>query len=430
MKDILTRLLIASLATSTICSCASQNKINTANKTVTANKASKNIGNENIDNEYMILSDAQLATIRRGNTFALNLFRTQIGQESKVISPVSASLLMGMLANGASEGTRDEILKTLLDDKAASMEDLNEAYKALVKFAVTHDKQVSLDIANFIAVNKQIGIKQSYTNTMKDIFEAETENLDFASKSSVAHINDWCSRKTGGMIPKILDSLSPSDMAVLVDAIFFNATWEKKFDKRNTQEEAFKGYTRDIKRVHMMHQNEKFMYTENSKFSAIELPYGNGDFTMTAILPNNGVSTKEIMENFTSDDLAKMMSSTTVCNVDLKMPRFTTTTDIKLNKPIADLGAPSMFNPSKANFNNISDNGFHVSSMIQKAKIEVSEEGTKAAAVTAAIMMMSALNPEEPRHVEFHADRPFIYIITERTSGAIFFIGQFTGSDI
>lgn len=114
------------------------------------------------------------------------------------------------------------------------------------------------------------------------------------------------------------------------------------------------------------------------------------------------------------------------CVVDLKLPRFSTTTETQLNKPIASLGATSMFQ-SEADFSNMTDASMFVSTMLQKAKIEVNEKGTKAAAVTAAIMTMSIYQPDEPRHVTFHANRPFIYLITERSSGAIFFIGQYTG---
>ena len=114
--------------------------------------------------------------------------------------------------------------------------------------------------------------------------------------------------------------------------------------------------------------------------------------------------------------------------MDLKLPKFTTEVELSLNDVISTLGAPTMFS-SSADFNRLADGNLFVSKMLQKAKIEVSEEGTKAAAVTAAIMTMSALAPE-PRTVEFHADRPFVYIISESDTGAIYFIGQFTGSEI
>ena len=114
------------------------------------------------------------------------------------------------------------------------------------------------------------------------------------------------------------------------------------------------------------------------------------------------------------------------CNVDLKIPRFTTEVDLPLNDIISALGAPLIFSP-QADFSQFARGDFYVSKMFQKAKIEVSEEGTKAAAVTAAIMMMSAVRPEKKRNVVFHADSPFAYIISENSTGSIYFMGQYTG---
>ena len=215
-----------------------------------------------------------------------------------------------------------------------------------------------------------------------------------------------------------------------MNAIYFNGTWDKKFDKKDTKKEPFKGYTRDIKRVDMMQQKAKFDFIEQNDFSAINLPYGNGTYEMTIILPHDGKSTTEIMEKLDAEKLSELNNNMEKCIVDLKLPRFSTSTETQLNKPISNLGAPSMFIAGKADFNKISDTPMFISSMLQKAKIEVSEEGTKAAAVTAGVMMMSALPNSQPRLVEFHADHPFVYIITERHTGAIFFIGQYTGDNL
>lgn len=114
------------------------------------------------------------------------------------------------------------------------------------------------------------------------------------------------------------------------------------------------------------------------------------------------------------------------CKVDLKLPKFTTEMELPLNDIISQLGAPSIFNPLKADFSRFAKGDFFVSQMLQKAKIEVSEKGTEAAAVTGAIMVSSPA-PREERSVVFHADRPFVYTITDRQTGAILFMGQFTG---
>lgn len=176
----------------------------------------------------------------------------------------------------------------------------------------------------------------------------------------------------------------------------------------------------------MMHQEDNFSYLSNNTFEAVTLPYGNRTYNMTVLLPKEGVSIEEMMKQLDAQKIGSLYRDMEKCVVDLKLPKFTTSTEVVLNDAISKLGAPSIFTGA-ANFKNMSDASIFISKMLQKAKIEVSEEGTKAAAITAGMVAMTALNPDEPRHVKFHANRPFVYIITERQTGAIFFIGQYLG---
>ncbi len=382
---------------------------------------------DNMDNEYLILSDAQQSIVDRGNQFALNLFRTQAGMDSKVVSPLSVSFLMAMLANGADSTTKDEILSTVAGDKSLSVAELNDTYAAFLRMAANGDKLTTINIANYIALNKGFKLKSTYAGTVGSKYAANVENLDFASPKALKHINQWCSDKTCRMIPSIIDRLNPSDVAVLLNAIYFNGSWTHQFPKKNTRLENFQGYTRDIKKVDMMHQERKFFYADNSRFAAVELPYGNGQYSMTVLLPNEGVSINDMMKQLTAGEFAKLQQQMSECIVDLKLPRFSTTTNVSLNAPLSALGAKTMFTGS-ADFSGMADAGVFVSAMLQKAKIEVSEEGTKAAAVTAGVIALTALH-EQPRHVKFHAKRPFVYTINEKNSNAILFIGQFTGEE-
>ena len=382
---------------------------------------------DNMDNEYLILSDAQQSIVDRGNQFALNLFRTQAGMDSKVVSPLSVSFLMAMLANGADSTTKDEILSTVAGDKSLSVAELNDTYAAFLRMAANGDKLTTINIANYIALNKGFKLKSTYAGTVGSKYAANVENLDFASPKALKHINQWCSDKTCRMIPSIIDRLNPSDVAVLLNAIYFNGSWTHQFPKKNTRLENFQGYTRDIKKVDMMHQERKFFYADNSRFAAVELPYGNGQYSMNVLLPNEGVSINDMMKQLTAGEFAKLQQQMSECIVDLKLPRFSTTTNVSLNAPLSALGAKTMFT-SSADFSGMADAGVFVSAMLQKAKIEVSEEGTKAAAVTAGVIALTALH-EQPRHVKFHAKRPFVYTINEKNSNAILFIGQFTGEE-
>lgn len=407
-------------------SCATSKEHPTKDADATVSRGAETA---DLDESYLALSDAQTAAIRSINGFGLNLMRTQAGMDSKVVSPLSVSFLMGMLANGADGTTRTEIIRTLgVED--VKLDALNEACKSLLNTATKQSDKVKISIADCIAVNNGISLESSYVDQMKSMYSAEVTSQDFGKASAVKYINSWCSKQTGGMIPSIVDRLSPNDMAVLMNAVYFNGNWENKFSKNNTREENFRGYTRDIKKAKMMHANGKRMYAEMDGYRAVNLPYAGYDYQMTIILPNEDRSVTDVLNMLDATAIENLQKNMDECQVDLKLPRFTISTETSLNKPIAQLGAPSMFLSGKADFSKMTRQSLFVSTMLQKARIEVAEEGTKAAAVTVARMVATSLMPTEPRKVVFHADRPFIYMITHRATGAIFFIGQYTGDDL
>lgn len=385
---------------------------------------------ENLDASYLILSDAQRGMIARNNDFALNLFRKTSGMQSRVLSPLSVSYLMSVLANGAEGKTQQEILSTLGwtgGQDGVTLQDVNAFSRMMIDQFARQDKAVTVNIANYVAVNKQVKVGADFQKTVSEYYKAGVESLDFSAPKTVKHINGWCSDHTQGMIPSIIDNLSPEDVSVLLNAIYFNGTWTDKFDKNETKLERFRGYTRDIKRVDMMHRNGEYFYAEGADCAALDIPYGDRAFRMTVLLPNEDKSIDDVLEGLTDAKFNALRQDMSKCIVDVKLPRFTIETEQPLNEVVAALGAPTLFTTS-ADFSRLASGSFFVSKMLQKAKIEVSEEGTKAAAVTAAIMTMSALQPEDPRRVDFHADRPFVYLITEARTGAVLFIGQYTGN--
>lgn len=380
-----------------------------------------------MDDNYLILSDAQRDIIENNNAFALNLFSQMKGFDSKVVSPMSVSYLMGMLANGADGQTRQEIMKAIGCEKV-SLRDLNEFYQMLITHANHFDKATTINIADYIALNCHYQLKDGFASTMQNYYKAGIESLDFSKASTLKRINRWCSDHTDGMIPKIIEQVDADAVSYIMNAIYFNGTWTDKFDTRQTKLENFQGYTRDIKKTQMMHRNGKYQYMDNADFAAVNLPYGNGSYSMTVILPNRGKSIDEVMAGLDAKKVGELRRSMDECVVDLKLPRFTISQETSLNDIISKLGAPTMFT-SGADFSNFASGNLSISKMLQKAKIEVSEEGTKASAVTMAMVAMAALRPE-PRKVEFHANRPFIYMITEHSTGAILFMGQYTGSEL
>ena len=386
--------------------------------------------NEEVDESFLILSDAQHEMVNNNNSFAFSLYNKTMGMNSRVVSPLSVTYLMSMLANGADGETQQQILATLgwagEGIQQPSLQDINDYSRMLIEKTARLDKAVTVEIANYVAVNKEFKLNSKFQKSVERDYRAGVESLNFTSPSTLKHINDWCNDRTHGMIPSIINELDPDAVSYLMNAIYFNGTWKDKFSKEETKQEMFRGYTRDIQYVDMMHRHGEYFYADGDGYSAVSIPYGNGAFRMTVILPTEGSFLRDVMASMDGGKFQALQRSMEKCNVDLKIPRFTTEVDLPLNDIISALGAPLIFS-SQADFSQFARGDFYVSKMFQKAKIEVSEEGTKAAAVTAAIMMMSAVRPEKKRNVVFHADSPFAYIISENSTGSIYFMGQYTG---
>ena len=386
--------------------------------------------NEEVDESFLILSDAQHEMVNNNNSFAFSLYNKTMGMNSRVVSPLSVTYLMSMLANGADGETQQQILATLgwagEGIQQPSLQDINDYSRMLIEKTARLDKAVTVEIANYVAVNKEFKLNSKFQKSVERDYKAGVESLNFTSPSTLKRINDWCNDRTHGMIPSIINEPDPDAVSYLMNAIYFNGTWKDKFSKEETKQEMFRGYTRDIQYVDMMHRHGEYFYADGDGYSAVSIPYGNGAFRMTVILPSEGSFLRDVMASMDGGKFQALQRSMEKCNVDLKIPRFTTEVDLPLNDIISALGAPLIFSP-QADFSQFARGDFYVSKMFQKAKIEVSEEGTKAAAVTAAIMMMSAMRPEKKRNVVFHADSPFAYIISENSTGSIYFMGQYTG---
>ena len=386
--------------------------------------------NEEVDESFLILSDAQHEMVNNNNSFAFSLYNKTMGMNSRVVSPLSVTYLMSMLANGADGETQQQILATLgwagEGIQQPSLQDINDYSRMLIEKTARLDKAVTVEIANYVAVNKEFKLNSKFQKLVERDYKAGVESLNFTSPSTLKRINDWCNDRTHGMIPSIINEVDPDAVSYLMNAIYFNGTWKDKFSKEETKQEMFRGYTRDIQYVDMMHRHGEYFYADGDGYSAVSIPYGNGAFRMTVILPSEGSFLRDVMASMDGGKFQALQRSMEKCNVDLKIPRFTTEVDLPLNDIISALGAPLIFS-SQADFSQFARGDFYVSKMFQKAKIEVSEEGTKAAAVTAAIMMMSAVRPEKKRNVVFHADSPFAYIISENSTGSIYFMGQYTG---
>ena len=396
------------------------------------------------DPQPIQLTEAQRVFANDNNQFTLNFLKTvnEVDNTGKsfIYSPLSITYVLGMV-NDAATGQTEKELEQTLGFHEGGIKAVNDYCKKLIEGLPKVDNKVTLDIANAIFLNKDYTLKQQFQQDMQNYYDAKAEALDFSSPQTLEHINGWCNDKTKGMIPKILDEVNPYMVSYLLNAIYFKADWASKFDPKNTKEETFtteKGSTT----LPMMHQNVLISYLKTNTYSAVILPYGSGLWNMTVMLPE---------ESAAIDDLIKEVAQSSVVNnrgwcetggnffrgyeVDLKLPRFETASDTDeldvkngLVGLMQKMGIKLAFDSDFAEIPNMCNAPVYIAMMRQKAKIKVNEEGSEAAAVTVAGMLENSAGPMEYPKATFHANRPFVYVIREASSGVILFVGKYTGA--
>ncbi len=370
------------------------------------------------------------------NDFACNLFRSIYGQKhgnrSFIMSPISVSYVLGMLNEGAEGQTQRQITDVLGLDGSAR--EISQHFKKIMDVASGVDSTVTIKIANSININsaRNYRLIPKYKENMQKFYDAQIDAFDFGNSRNVDIINNWCKIHTDGMIPHILDMLEPQVAMYLLNAVYFKASWTNKFDPKNTRNKIFTKQDGTILEHKMMHVSIKGVaYGSNNLCKMLSLPYGNGSYSMIVLLPHEGKTIGDIIQNLSAEQLEMQRTQEmTNHNVDILMPRFTSESEIRLEEVLSSMGMPRAFNPRAAEFSNmVKDEELWVSMMEQKAKIEVNEKGTKAAAVTVTGMMAKSLNPGGTIWKEFHATRPFVYYIVDNSTGTIYFMGTYCGEE-
>ena len=383
-------------------------------------------GSGNNPYKALDLSTKSAELARQGNTFAFQFIDrvSDATADDYIISPLSMQFLLGMILNGAQGDTADEICK-VLGYGAGEVDDVNTYCLAMLQQLPGLDKKTKLSIANAIFVNQQYQLRNEYKQAVGRFYEAEATNLDFSKNTAATnHINDWCSKNTNGLVPKVLDNVSPNMLAYLLNAMYFKSEWKQKFSKSNTEQEPFTNESGAKKKVPMMKTEKGFGYQENDVLRAVRLPYGNGAFSMTVILPAEGKKLSDVTDYLSGESWDAFVRTMVGCEVDLWLPKFETKFHIKLNDILSAMGMPLSFS-AKADFSPMSPAALCLSFVQQDAVIKVDEEGTEAAVVSSAGMEATAAAPGQ--HVVFHADRPFLYLITETSTGAVLFAGRYSG---
>lgn len=375
----------------------------------------------------MNLTKKSLELIESDNNFGLEFFQevaTANTNDNIMVSPLSVALALGMTYNGSGGTTRDAMKETL---KLGNLTDdeINVSYKSIIDQLLKLDPKVILNIANSIWYKLSFPVQNEFIELNKEYYYAEVNELDFYAPDAKDIINGWVNDKTKGLIPAIIDEIPAEAVMYLINAIYFKGTWTYEFDPDDTEEQDFHTEGGMTEKVDMMQMEADILYTGNDLFDAISLPYGDGQFNMFIMLPKQGKTTADIIPELNNDNWNTWINSLGKQKVVVKLPKFKFEFFRLLNDDLTNMGMGVAFDPGNADFSGINpDRELFISRVLHKTYIEVNEEGTEAAAVTAVEIGETSYNPDEPVVIYFTADHPFLFAIRENSSGTILFMGR------
>jgi serpin B len=373
--------------------------------------------------KLLSLNDSQKELLVQSNNFGIQLFKSVPADKNLMISPLSASIALSMLLNGTDGETASQ-MKTMLGYNGQSFATINSSYQNLLDQLLSADSKVNISIANAIFYRNSFPVKGSYLSTLTDRYKAEIKGLDFASPDAVSTINSWASNHTNGKIKSVINEISQDAVLFLLNALYFKGNWSNQFDKEDTSDQNFYLSNGNSIQTPFMHGDVDLVYAESNGLRAIELPYGRKNFSMILLLPDYSISELyERLTNETWNELTTQLSSQEYwSDATVILPKFTFSYETFLSDQLKSLGMIDAFDPRLANLSGISDEAnLYVSFVKQNTFVEVNEKGTEAAAVTTiGIELTSA--PIIDKHT-YVFDKPFVFMIRERTTNAFLFAG-------
>ncbi len=374
--------------------------------------------------EIRPITQTEKQLVASADKFGLKLFKkvNEAQNDSNIfISPLSVSVALGMTLNGAN-GSTYEAMRTTLEHSNISQEEINQSYQSLIKLLMAIDPQVNFKIANSIFYRNTLTFEKDFIETNKKYFDALVRGLNFDDPASVGIINQWVKDNTNGKIEKIVDQIERNTIMFLINALYFKGTWKYEFDKNNTYNDIFiqPNYTRIP--CKMMVQEAEFNYFANEDFQAIDLPYGDGAFSMTIFLPKPGKNINYFIAGINENIWANWLSSFTKQKVKLYLPKFKLEYELQMKDVLTALGMGIAFDPYEADFTKLyrGPGRAYISKVKHKTFVDVYEEGTEAAAVTAVEIGFTSVGQE----IIMRCDRPFVFVIREKNSNCTLFIGK------
>ncbi len=373
------------------------------------------------------LTATEKKIIEADQKFSYELFQRGISRapgENLLISPLSVSMALSMVLNGA-EGDTYEAMLEALKFEGLTLDEINEGYKSITELLVNLDPDVKFTVANSIWFREGLPVKETFLDQVRDAFGATAESHDFSLKETVDIINQWVSIHTEGMIDSIIDEIAENEVMFLINALYFKGDWLSQFDINDTEKADFYLEDGSKKSVDLMSQSGRFASYFSDTVHMVELPYGDSLFSMTVLLPaNSSTPIDEFIENNISNKTllnwrSKLSDGTQ--EIVVQLPRFEIEYEESLNDLLKEMGMEIAFDEWHADFTGIADispDNIAIGDVKHKTVIRVDEEGSEAAAVTNVGMIATSMPPV------LRADRPFVFIIHERESGTNLFMGK------
>ncbi|NVM01900.1 MAG: serpin family protein [Candidatus Helarchaeota archaeon] len=374
----------------------------------------------------------EASLIASNNEFALECYNILKSNEKNLFfSPLSISICLGMLYAGAKSATAEQIASALHFE---GHPDIHATFKYLIKNlnAPSRSKCYELCIANALWMQDDYKILPEYLIIVENSYFGGLSKMDFKTQWENARkkINKWVEDRTEDKIKDLLKPGMVNDLTrlVLTNAIYFLSDWNRKFKKRLTKEEPFTLINGQKVKVPTMHQKNVYVYTENQDYQAVELTYFRDELSMVIILPKKVDGITEIEKSMTPKNLTGWIRPQLIQEVDVYIPKFKITSEFKLAETLKKMGIVDAFDLDSADFSGITprnpDLNLFVSDVIHKTYVDVNEEGTEAAAATAAVMVLgAALEVPKPTPI-FKADHPFLFLIMDVKTKNILFLGR------
>lgn len=368
------------------------------------------------------LSRVEQELVNQCNDFAFRLLQTtneNVDKEQIVLSPLSTSFALAMVANGAIGLTQQEIIEAL-GFTGFSIDEMNNYSQKILKELGNLDKTSTVNIANSIWLNKDFSPLSSYKKVIEEYYEAEVKTVDFNSDKTLNQINKWCSDKTDGCIPSLLNGLDPTMQMMLINTLYFKGSWENSFNQEDTYRGTFTTSS-GSQQVDFMTSTHYYSYMMNENMTVLEIPYGNKAFTMNVLLPREGYSIDECLSELNNSQWLLLQDNRTSGKIEIHLPKLKIEWKNELAFILELLGVKRAFTET-ADFSGLSKNPMSISSVHQTNYFSVDEKGTEAASATRIEMIGDVIGGVNPKII--CVNRPFLFILQEKSTGSILYIGK------